>query len=77
MVFFNFLTFFAIFLEFSITRRVRTERNEKFLFFLILSLLQPIVAEMKTIMVFFNLLNFFFYFFEILYYARGWNETER
>ena len=27
MVFFNFLNFFAIFLEFSIMRRVGTERN--------------------------------------------------
>ena len=31
-VFFNFLNFFAIFLEFSITRRVGTERNGNFYF---------------------------------------------
>ena len=33
MVFFNFLNFFAIFLEFSITRRVGTKRNDNFYFF--------------------------------------------
>ena len=30
MVFLNFLNFFAIFLEFSISRRVRTKRNDNF-----------------------------------------------
>ena len=32
VVFFNFLNFFPIFLEFSITRRVRTKRNDNFYF---------------------------------------------
>ena len=32
MVFFNFLNFFAIFLKFSITRHVWTERNYNFYF---------------------------------------------
>ena len=32
MVFFNFLNFFAVFLEFSITRQVGTERNDNFYF---------------------------------------------
>ena len=33
MIFFNFLNFVAIFLEFSITRRVGTERNDNLYFF--------------------------------------------
>ena len=32
MVLFNFLNFFAIFLEFSITRQVATDRNDNFYF---------------------------------------------
>ena len=37
MVFFNFLNFFAILLEFSITRRVGTERNGPIIFIFSLS----------------------------------------
>ena len=32
MVFFNFLDFFPVFLQFSITRRVGTKRNDNFYF---------------------------------------------
>ena len=38
MVFVNFLNFFAIFLEFSMTRRVGTEQNETTIFIFPLSL---------------------------------------
>ena len=41
VVFFNFLNFFAIFLEFSISRRVGTEQNETTIFILSLSLRFP------------------------------------
>ena len=44
VVFFNFLNFFAILLEFSITRRVGTERNYNFYFFLLLGIFQRILA---------------------------------
>ena len=62
MVFFNFLNYFAIFLEFSITRRVRAKRNENFYFSPFTSIFQPILALNEAIMVFFN----FLYFFPIL-----------
>ena len=61
-VFFNFLNFFAIFLEFSIMRKDETKRY--FLFSQFLSLFQPILAWNEAIKVFFNFLNFFAIFFE-------------
>ena len=65
MVFFNFLNFFAIFLEFSITRWVGREWNGmKFLFSLFLWVFQPILARNGAIMVFFSFLNFFAIFLE-------------
>ena len=74
MVFFNFLNYFAIFLEFSILRRVRAKRNENFYFPPFSSVFQPILALNEAIMVFFN---FFDIFFGISYYASGWSGTER
>ena len=64
MVFFNFLNFFAILLEFSITRRAGTERTDNFYFFLFLGLFQPIWARNEAVMVYFNFLNFFAVVFE-------------
>ena len=60
--------------------RVGKERNgteRKFLFYLIHILFQPIFAKNDAILVFFLYFEFFGYFFEILYYALGRNETER
>ena len=51
----NFLNFVTIFLEFSITRRVGTERQ--FLFSLFICLAQPILAWNEAITIFFNFLN--------------------
>ena len=58
MVFFNFLNFFTIFLEFSITGRVRTKRIDNF-YFLSLSLFQQILARNEALMVFFSFFKFF------------------
>ena len=92
MVFFNFLNFFAIFLEFSITRRVGTERNDNFYFFsfsafsnlfrdnfyflFFTSFLQPILALNESIMVFFKFLNIFAIFLEISITCRERNRMK-
>ena len=47
VVLFNFLNFFAIFLEFSITRRVGTEQNETKIFIFSLSLRFPTYFVLK------------------------------
>ena len=47
MVFFNFLNFFAIFLEFSVTRWVGTEQNETKIFIFSLSLHFPTYFVLK------------------------------
>ena len=62
-VLFNLLTFFSIFLEFSLTRQVGTKRKNNFNF-LSLSLFQPILAWNHAIMVFFIFLNFYATFLE-------------
>ena len=80
VVFFKFLNFFPISLEFSNARRVGTERNRterQFLFSLFLGLFQPILTWNESIMVFLEFLEFFCYFFGIFYYASGRNETKR
>ena len=64
MIFFNFYNFFAIFLEFSITRRVVTKLNENYLFSPFLGLFQLTLAWNEAIMVFFNFLDFFAIFLE-------------
>ena len=65
MLVFNFLNFFAIFFEFSITGQVRTHRNDFFLFWfsLFLGLPQLILAWKEATMVFFN----FFWIFLLLF----------
>ena len=66
MVFvFNFWNFFAIFLEFSISRRVGTKRHGTII--IIFSLSRPFqtyFAWKEAIVVFFNFLNFFAIFLE-------------
>ena len=76
MVFFNFLNFFAIFLEFSITLWVGTKRNDNF-YFLSLSLFQPILARNDARMDFYHFFNFFASFFGIFCYASSGNEMEQ
>ena len=63
MIFFCFLNFFTIFLEFFITRRVGKERTDNFYFFF-LGFSQPILAWNETIMVYFNFFNFMAIFLE-------------
>ena len=78
MVFLNFLNFFAIFLEFSITRRVGTKQNDKFLFSLFLGLFQPSFALNDATMVFFNFLNIcpiFLEFSIMRQVGTEWNRT--
>ena len=65
MVFFNFLNFFTTFLEFSITGRIGTERNDNFYFLSFSSFSKLLWLEMKPQWYFFNFLNFFCYFFVI------------
>ena len=60
LIFFN---LFAIFLEFSITIRVGTHRND-FFFSSFLGLVQLILAWKEAIIVFSNFLNFFASFLE-------------
>ena len=66
MIFFNFLNFFAISLEFSITRPAGTERNDNFIF----SLSHHFPG-------YFSFFNFICYFFGIFYFATCRNATER
>ena len=47
MEFFNFLNFFAVFLEFSITRRVRTKQNDNFLYLSFVAFSNLFWIEMK------------------------------
>ena len=61
MVFFNFLNFFAIIFEFSITLRVGTKRNGKFYILSFLGTFQSVLAWNDAKMV---LLNFFAIFLE-------------
>ena len=62
MVSFNFLNFFAIFLEFSITLRVGMERKDNLYFLSFTAFLQRILAVNEATTVFFNFLNFFVIF---------------
>ena len=63
MVVFNFWNFFAIFLEFSITPRVRMERKDNFYFLFFAAFSCLFWLEMKP-MVFLNFVNFFAIFLE-------------
>ena len=59
MMFFHFLNFFAIFMEFPIPGRVLMDRNDNFCFPLILSRSRPVSDLKEAILMFFNFLNFF------------------
>ena len=59
MVLFNFLNFFAIFLEFSIMHQIETERNDNFYFLSFLAISKLYWLEMKPQWYFFYFLNFF------------------
>ena len=74
MVFFNFLNFFAIFLEFSITGRVGTDRNDNFYFHSFLTFPNLFGPERSHHDVF---LLFFCYFFGILYSGSSRNWSKR
>ena len=64
MVFFNFRNFFSIFLEFSITRRRGTKRNDNFCFLSFSAFFNVIWLEMKSQWYFFNLFKLFSFFLE-------------
>ena len=74
----NFLKFFAIFLEFSITGRVGTHRKDFFFSFsLFHNLSQPILALKEPMMVCSNFLKFFAIFLEFSITGRvgtHWND---
>ena len=76
MVYFSFPNFVAIFLEFSISRLVGTERNDNF-YFLSFSAFSNLFWLERSTMVFFNFFNFFTIFFLIFYYASWRNGTDR
>ena len=62
MVYFNFPNFIAIFLEFSVSRLVGTERKDNF-YFLSFSAFSNLFWLERSTMVFFNFFNFFTIFF--------------
>ena len=64
MVFFNFFNFFAISLEFSISRLAGTKRNDNFYFSSFSSFSNLFLAWNEAVMVFFNLFNFFAIYLE-------------
>ena len=73
---FNLLNFFAIFFEFSITRRDGTEQNDNFYFLYFSALSYLFWLEMKT--QWYCLIFWFFCsIYGIFYYASNMNETER
>ena len=60
---FNFLNFFAIFFEFSITRRVRMKRKDNFYFLSFTAFLQRILSWNEVTTVFFVIFLVFFVIF--------------
>ena len=77
MIFFIFLHFFAILLEFSIPGRVGMDRNDNFFYFfnLIPYLSRPGLVWKEAITMFFNLLKFFALFLE--FPIQGWVRMDR
>ena len=67
MMFFHFLNFFAIFLEFPIPGRVLMDRNDNFCFPHILSRSRPVSALKEAILMFFSFLKFFAIFLDFKY----------
>ena len=70
------MNFFTIFMEFSITLRVRTERNENF-YFLSFSAFSNLFWLVMKPNWYFLIFWIFFYFLGIFYYALGRDGTER
>ena len=76
MMFFNFLNFFAIFLEFPIPGRVGMDQNKNFFF----SHSQPLPSCFglkRSHIDVFQFFEFFCYFFGIPYSESGLNGSER
>ena len=74
MMFFNFLNFFAIFVEFRITGWVGMDQNEIFFSLIFSASPVPLWLEKKPYWCFFNC---FCYFSRIPYSVSGWNGSER
>ena len=70
------MNFFAILLEFSITRPAGTERTDNFYFLSFSSFSSLFLAKWTHNGIFF-IFQFFCYFFGIFYFATGRNATER
>ena len=70
------MNFFAVVLEFSISHRVGTERNNNF-YFLSISYFPTSFGLKQIHNGVFLFLEFFCYFFLICYFVLGRNETER
>ena len=77
IVFFNFLNFFSIFLEFYITRRVRTNWKDIFFFFAISQPFPTYFALKWSHKGIYYFYNFCCYFFGIFNFSLGWNGTKR
>ena len=75
MVFFNFLNIFTILLEFSITRRVGTERTDNFYFFSFSAFSNLFYAWNEGTMEYVYFFEFFCYILVIFNYASSRNET--
>ena len=75
MVFLNFWKFFSMFLEFSITCRVGTKRNNNFCFPSFSAFFNVFWPELKPQWYFFNFFLIFPVFFRIFRYASCWNGT--
>ena len=73
----EFLKFFSIFLEFSITRQVETEQDESSYFLPFWAVINVFLLQMKLKWNSSNFLNFFANLFGIFYYALGRNEMKR
>ena len=71
MIFFNFLNFFAIFLEFSIKRWVGTKRNDLFYFLYFSTISNLFWLEMKPKWYFLIFLNFLIFFRNFLLTVRS------
>ena len=77
MVFFNFFNLFAIFLEFSITRRVGMKRNDNF-YFLYFSAFSNYFGWKLSHMGIYYFYEFCYYFFGIFNYGSGgWDGSEQ
>ena len=63
-MFYSFMNFFAIFLEFSISGRVGIERDDNFYFLSFSSFRNLFWLEKKALIVFSNFMNFFAIFLE-------------